>query len=58
VPYVIPLFAAAAGLYIGVKWLRRIASGQSDSGQKKSSTPKNMGALEFDEVTRAYRPKS
>lgn len=69
-PQLLLLVAAGAGLYTGYRWVSRemtramdaAARAEADLRKRAShaagSGPKDLGALEWDEKSGAYRPKS
>ncbi len=62
-----PIIAAGVGIYLGIKLVHRVviegskvkASQRGQDGNlHKANTPKDLGVLEYDEATDAYRPKT
>ncbi len=69
-PQLIALALAGAGLYAGYRWLARgMAKTSGAAGQTgeatarnaadatRSATPKDLGALDWDEAAGVYRPR-
>ena len=68
-PQLLLLLAAGAGLYTGYKWVSREVARATQAAEQaqselrrrsagKDGSPKDLGALEWDEKAGAYRPKS
>ncbi|HEX2841993.1 hypothetical protein [Hyphomicrobium sp.] len=68
-PQVIALMIAGAGLYAGWKWVSRAVSdaqeaikrGEAEAKRREAMArggPKDLGALELDPQTGAYRPRA
>lgn len=67
-PPVIAALAAAAGLVAGVRWIAREVARQAEEARTAAetmarrarenvATPRDLGALEFDPVSKVYRPR-
>lgn len=67
-PQLILLAVAGVGLYAGYKWVTRQARDATDAAMRAQENlrqrakndmrdAKNLGPLEWDEATKAYRPK-
>lgn len=64
-PQLVILLGVGAGLVAGYKWLSREVQRQheavrrraEDSARADDGSPKDLGTLEWDEASGAYRPK-
>lgn len=67
-PQVLLAIVAGAGLYAGYRWLSRKTSekpmrraqapSQSRPSQRRADAARDLGPLEFDAVSKVYRPRS
>ena len=67
-PHVLALLIAGAGLYAGYKWVSRALADAQEATRLRESelreamargrgAPKDLGTLEYDPETGAYRPR-
>ena len=54
-PQVIALVVVGAGLYAGYRWISRQLA--APPPKTDSSTPKDLGTLEYDAKAQVYRPR-
>ena len=68
-PQLLALILASAGLYAGLRWLTlefrrhaeeaaRVSAEARARSAAAARTPKDLGALEWDETTGVYRPRA
>ena len=59
---VLPAIAATVGSYLAAKLIGKLrdkaVDAMAESQTKKSSAPKDLGALDYDAETDSYRPKT